>query len=76
MTLALGAIGGGKYRQFDYVVDLDLEYSWAVMPRVSQALRFWLRPAYRLTALKTNLIGTSLVFAALGLMANLFNYLT
>lgn len=50
--------------------------TWAVMPRVSRALSFWLRPAYRLTALQTNLIGAGLVFAALGFMASVFTYLT
>ncbi len=48
--------------------------TWVVMPRVSQLLRFWLRPAYRLTALQTNLIGAGLVFAALGFMVSMFTY--
>lgn len=50
--------------------------TWAVMPRVSQMLSFWLRPAYRLTTLQTDLIGAGLVFAALGFMASVFTYLT
>lgn len=49
--------------------------TWVVMPRVSRGLRFWLRPAYRLTALQTNLLGAGLVLGALGLMASLFTYL-
>ncbi|WP_017297991.1 hypothetical protein [Nodosilinea nodulosa] len=49
--------------------------TWIVMPRISQILRFWLRPAYRLTALQTNLMGAGLVFAALGFMASVFTYL-
>ncbi|WP_035986004.1 hypothetical protein [Leptolyngbya sp. KIOST-1] len=50
--------------------------TWVVMPRISQLLSFWLHPAYRLTALQTNLIGAGLVVAALGFMASLFTYLT
>jgi uncharacterized protein len=49
--------------------------TWVVMPKVSRALSFWLRPAYRLTALQTNLIGAGLVLSALGLMISVFNYL-
>jgi hypothetical protein len=49
--------------------------TWVVMPRVSRVLSFWLRPAYRLTALQTNIIGAGLVLTALALMASLFNYL-
>jgi antibiotic biosynthesis monooxygenase (ABM) superfamily enzyme len=50
--------------------------TWLVMPRISRMLSFWLRPAYRLTALQTNLIGAGLVFAGLGLMVSVFTYLT
>ncbi|MBE9157361.1 hypothetical protein IQ265_11075 [Nodosilinea sp. LEGE 06152] len=50
--------------------------TWVVMPRISQILSFWLRPAYRLTALQTNLIGAGLVLAALALMASVFTYFT
>jgi antibiotic biosynthesis monooxygenase (ABM) superfamily enzyme len=50
--------------------------TWVVMPRISRMLSFWLRPAYRLTALQTNLIGAILVLAALGFMASVFTYLT
>ncbi len=50
--------------------------TWAVMPHVSQILSFWLRPAYRLMVLQTDLIGAGLVFAALGFMASVFTYLT
>ncbi|MGB5975722.1 MAG: hypothetical protein WBG38_20520 [Nodosilinea sp.] len=50
--------------------------TWVVMPRISKTLRFWLRPAYRLTTLQTNLIGAGLIATALVFMATLFNYLT
>lgn len=50
--------------------------TWMIMPRVSQSLRFWLRPAYRLTALKTNLVGAGLVLAVLVFMTSVFTYLT
>lgn len=49
--------------------------TWLVMPRISRLLSFWLRPAYRLTALQTNLVGAGLVFAALGFMTSVFTYL-
>lgn len=49
--------------------------TWLVMPQISRLLSFWLRPAYRLTALHTNLVGAGLVFAALGFMASVFTYL-
>lgn len=49
--------------------------TWVVMPRVSRGLSFWLRPAYRFTALQTNLIGAGLVFTALALMTSVFTYL-
>ncbi|MGF1570629.1 MAG: hypothetical protein ACFCVD_21575 [Nodosilinea sp.] len=49
--------------------------TWVVMPIVTRGLSFWLRPAYRLTTLQTNAIGTILVFAALGFMVSLFNFL-
>ncbi|MGB3200077.1 MAG: hypothetical protein WBA99_04190 [Nodosilinea sp.] len=50
--------------------------TWLVMPRISRLLSFWLRPAYQLTALQTNLLGAGLVFAALGFMVSVFTYLT
>ncbi|PSR18141.1 hypothetical protein C8255_08895 [filamentous cyanobacterium CCP3] len=50
--------------------------TWVVMPRISRMLSFWLRPAYRLTALQTNLAGAGLVLAALGFMASVFTYLS
>jgi antibiotic biosynthesis monooxygenase (ABM) superfamily enzyme len=49
--------------------------TWVVMPRISQLLSFWLRPAYRLTALQTNLLGAGLVVVALGCMVSVFNHL-
>ncbi len=49
--------------------------TWLVMPTVTKFLRFWLRPAYRLTALSANVRGAALVLVALGFMVSLFNYL-
>jgi antibiotic biosynthesis monooxygenase (ABM) superfamily enzyme len=48
--------------------------SWVVMPRVSRLLRFWLRPAYRLTAWQIDGMGVVVVLAALTLMVSVFNY--
>ncbi|MGB3308180.1 MAG: hypothetical protein WBG32_18685 [Nodosilinea sp.] len=50
--------------------------TWGVMPRISKILSFWLRPAYRLMPVQTNLMGAGLVFVALGFMVSLFTYLT
>ena len=49
--------------------------TWLVMPTVTRLLRFWLRPAYRLTPLLTNVGGAVLVLVALVFMVSLFNYL-
>ncbi|MFQ4139950.1 hypothetical protein PGN35_026915 [Nodosilinea sp. PGN35] len=49
--------------------------TWVVMPQVSRGLSFWLRPAYRLTALQTNVMGAGLVLAALAFMTSVFTYL-
>ncbi|PZV16518.1 MAG: hypothetical protein DCF20_08400 [Pseudanabaena sp.] len=44
-----------------------------VMPFVSKRLSFWLKPAYRKVALRTNLIGAALVAVSLILMVIVFN---
>ncbi len=49
--------------------------TWLVMPMVTKFLRFWLRPAYRLTTLLANVRGVALVFGALAFMVSVFNYL-
>jgi antibiotic biosynthesis monooxygenase (ABM) superfamily enzyme len=48
--------------------------TWLVMPVVTRCLRFWLRPAYRLSTLQTDAMGAAIVLMALVLMASLFNY--
>ncbi len=47
--------------------------TWAVMPLVFRLLQFWLKPAYRPVAPKTELIGTLLVILALAMMVLVFN---
>ena len=49
--------------------------TWFVMPLVTQLLSFWLRPAYRLPAIKNDVIGTALIAIALGFMVLIFNQL-
>lgn len=49
--------------------------TWLVMPAVTKFLRFWLRPAYRLTSLSSDIRGAALVFGALAFMVSIFNYL-
>ena len=49
--------------------------TWVVMPRISQLLRFWLQPAYRIASLKSELAGTAIVVLALGIMLLVFQRL-
>ncbi len=44
-----------------------------VMPFIARFLSFWLRPAYRITSLKSDLLGLSIVVAAFGVMVTVFN---
>lgn len=46
--------------------------TWVVMPLVTRLLNFWLHP--QRSALKTNLIGTLLVFISYGLMISVFHF--
>lgn len=49
--------------------------TWVVMPRVSRFLKFWLKPAYRLTSRQVDLVGAAIVLSLLILCAVLFNWL-
>jgi uncharacterized protein len=49
--------------------------SWAIMPRLTGLLNFWLQPAYLPSTGQTDLLGGVLVAIALGFMVVLFNHL-
>lgn len=49
--------------------------TWMVMPRVSAFLRFWLRPAYRLTPHRLDILGAGVVVSLLVICVILFNWL-
>lgn len=48
--------------------------TWAVMPRITQILKFWLRPAFRHSPLKTEILGLAIVALSLGSILVLFNH--
>jgi uncharacterized protein len=48
--------------------------TWVLMPQITKRLRFWLQPAFRLSDRKTDLLGSAIVFAALGFMVTIFNH--
>lgn len=49
--------------------------TWVVMPRVSQLLRFWLRPAYSIPSRRVDWVGAGIVFILLISCVVLFNWL-
>lgn len=48
--------------------------TWIVMPQISNALRFWLQPAFRLSNPKTDWLGSAIVLLTLGVMVMIFNH--
>jgi uncharacterized protein len=47
--------------------------SLLVMPFLAQKFNFWLQPAYRVSSIKVDILGTVIVLSMLGLMVALFN---
>lgn len=48
--------------------------TWFVMPRITQPLAFWLKPAYTLSETKKELMGVAAIAVAMIVMVLLFNY--
>ena len=48
--------------------------TWFVMPQITRPLGFWLKPAYALSKVKTELMGVSAIILAMVAMVLLFNY--
>ena len=48
--------------------------TWFVMPQIARPLEFWLKPAYVLSKIKTELMGISAIVLAMAAMVLLFNY--